>query len=138
MISALTPVLPRPRHQLLLLLTKVPAAQSQGKEVVPVELVEDLLPQLLRKRVQTLEARDLLRPASFFGGLLNGSGARGRRSRSLRHPSSLRHAATVNTDARSLARSLSLGSLARLCRSFVSSLENPDGKNSTAPLLGAK
>ena len=74
--------LPRPRHQLLLLLTKVPAAQSQGKEIVLVELVEDLLPHLRRELVQTLGVIDLPR---LFRRLAPGPGARGRRSLSLRH-----------------------------------------------------
>ena len=52
MLPALTPTLPRPRHQLLLLLTKVPAAQSQGEEVVLVELVKDLLPHILGELFQ--------------------------------------------------------------------------------------
>merc|ERR1719331_165365 len=61
--------LPRPLHQLLLLLTKVPAAQSQGEEVVLLEVVEYPLPQLLRELVQTPGVLDftllalVLRPA---------------------------------------------------------------------------
>ena len=75
MISALTPVLPRPRHQLLLLLTKVPAAQSQGEEVVILELVEDLLPQLLRQLVEATGVLGLSQVAFFFGRLLPRTGA---------------------------------------------------------------
>ena len=80
-----------PRHQLLLLLTKVPAAQSQRKEVVTLELVEDLLPHLRRELFQTSSVLGLprivfdLRLASFFGDPAPGPGAGGRRSLSLRH-----------------------------------------------------
>ena len=89
------PALPRPRHQLLLLLTKVLAAQSQGEEVVLVELVEDLLQHLGRELLQkTLTVLGLSRVASFFGRLLPGPEAGGRSSLSLRHLLSLRDAFT--------------------------------------------
>ena len=65
--TAPRPVLLRPRHHLLLLLTKVPAAQSEGEEVVLVEVAEDLPPQLRRKLVQAPSVRDFLRFSSFFG-----------------------------------------------------------------------
>ena len=53
-------------HQLLLLLTKVPAAQSQGKEVVLVQVVEDLIPHLARQLVKTPSVRDLPRAANVL------------------------------------------------------------------------
>merc|ERR1711959_76411 len=89
-LPAPRPALPRPRHQLLLLLTKVSAAQSQGGEVVLVEVVEYFLPDLLRELVQTLGILDLPRLvlvlclASFYGSLVLGPGAGGRRSLSRR------------------------------------------------------
>jgi len=80
--SKARPALSRPRHQLLLLLTKVPAAQSQGEEVVLLELVEDLLSYLRRELVETLVgALDLL----HVDLLPRQGAARGRRPLSLRH-----------------------------------------------------
>ena len=115
-------VLPRlPRHQLLLLLTKVPAAQSQGKEVVLIEVVEDLPPHLRRELLQkTLGVLEIsrvaldFRLASSFGRLLPGSGAaRGRRSLSLRHlPCSPRR---VSNQKSARARSLDRSRVCALC-----------------------
>ena len=124
--------LSRPRQQLLLLLTKVPAAQSQGEEVVILGLVKDLLPHLLRELIQTPSVLDLPRVAV---DLLPGSGAaRDRRSLSLRHLPSLRDdvfkvkkLALARSFDRSQVRSSALvlglpfprreGRLARRCRS---------------------
>ena len=89
--SKARPALSRPRHQLLLLLTKVPAAQSQGEEVVLLELVEDLLSYLRRELVETLVgALDLL----HVDLLPRQGAARGRRPLSLRHLPFLRDAST--------------------------------------------
>ena len=105
--------LSRPRQQLLLLLTKVPAAQSQGKEVVTLELVEDLLPHLFRELVQTLGVLGLPRVAV---DLLPGTkAARDRRSLSLRHLPSLR--GDMSTDKKlALAHSLDRS---RVCSSSL-------------------
>ena len=96
---------PRPRHQLLLLLTKVPAAPSQGEEVVLVELVEDLLPHLRRELVKTLGVLDLTRVALAYPlafSLGRRALTRGRRSLAFRHLPSPRRA-NREADARSLA-----------------------------------
>ena len=136
--------MPPPCHQLLLLLTKVPAAQSQGEEGVILGLVKDLLPHLLRELIQTPSVLDLPRVAvvlfvaSFFGRLLPGTGAaRGRRSLSLlRHLPCLRD--DVSTDkkfafARSLVRSIARGCAPRL--SCLLSLFPPWRRSPRSPLL---
>ena len=97
-------LLPRPLHQLLLFLTKVPAAQSQGKEVGILEVVGDLVPHLLRELVKTLGIPGLSRPASFFGRLAPGPRLGARGSLSLRHLPSPRRVSTEKPEgAKSIA-----------------------------------
>ena len=100
-------LLPRPLHQLLLFLTKVPAAQSQGKEVGILEVVGDLVPHLQRELVQAPGILGLSRLASFLGRFAPGPGAGGRGSLSLRHLPSPRRVSTERpAGASSIARSI--------------------------------